>query len=123
MLQIVTSKQRTNSRGLSPRLAKSAVGRPLPVASLKPSLSRRGHCSSVIPDKFLLANETLGGIETANLQMSVASLPHTKRMYATELLGTKVAPVVRNHLVSDSGNDATKFKLEAAVIEDSNRSR
>ena len=74
-----------------------------------------------VADKFLLANETLGGIETASLQMSVASLPHTKRMYATELLGTKVAPAVRNHLVSDSGKDATKFKLEAAVIEESNR--
>jgi hypothetical protein len=42
-------------------------------------------------------------------------------MYATEFLGMKVAPVVRNHLVSDSGKDATKFKLEAAVIEESNR--
>jgi hypothetical protein len=42
-------------------------------------------------------------------------------MYATELLGTKVAPVVGNRLVSDSGKDATKFKLEAAVIEESNR--
>jgi DNA-directed RNA polymerase subunit RPC12/RpoP len=61
------------------------------------------------------------GKETASLQMSVASLPHATRMYATELLGTKVAPVVRNHLVSDSGKDATKFNLEAAVVEESNR--
>jgi len=74
-----------------------------------------------VSDKFLLANETLGGVETASLQMSVASLPHATRMYATELLGTKVAPAVRDHLVSDSGKDATKFKLEAAVIEESNR--
>jgi alkanesulfonate monooxygenase SsuD/methylene tetrahydromethanopterin reductase-like flavin-dependent oxidoreductase (luciferase family) len=50
-----------------------------------------------VADKFLLANETLGGIETASLQMSVASLPHAKRMYATELLGMKVAPAVRHN--------------------------
>jgi hypothetical protein len=74
-----------------------------------------------VADKFLLANETLGGVETVSLQMSVASLPHATRMYATELLGTKVAPVVRNHLVSDSGKDATKVKLEAAAVEESNR--
>src|ERR1700757_1518555 len=74
-----------------------------------------------VADKFLLANDSLGGVDSVSLQMSVASLPHEKRMYATELLGTKVAPAVRNHLVSDSGKDATKFKLEAAVIEESNR--
>src|SRR5712692_870114 len=69
-----------------------------------------------VSDKFLLADETLGGVETASLQMSVASLPHATRMYATELLGTKVAPVVRNHLVSDSGKDATKFKPKRLVV-------
>jgi hypothetical protein len=73
-----------------------------------------------VADKFLLANETLGGVETVSLQMSVGSLPHAKRMHATELLGTKVAPVVRNRVVSGSGEDATKFNLEAAVIEESN---
>ena len=67
-----------------------------------------------VSDKFLLANETLGGVETASLQMSVASLPHTKRMYATELLGTKVAPAVRNHLVSDATIDPMRLKLEEA---------
>jgi alkanesulfonate monooxygenase SsuD/methylene tetrahydromethanopterin reductase-like flavin-dependent oxidoreductase (luciferase family) len=74
-----------------------------------------------VADKILLANETLGGVETVSLQMSVGSLPHAKRMHATELLGTKVAPVVRKHLVSDSGEDAAKFKLGAVVVEESNR--
>src|SRR5271167_306009 len=48
-----------------------------------------------VADKFLLANETLEGIETASLQMSVASLPHEKRMHAIELLGSDIAPALR----------------------------
>jgi alkanesulfonate monooxygenase SsuD/methylene tetrahydromethanopterin reductase-like flavin-dependent oxidoreductase (luciferase family) len=54
MLLILTSKQRMNSfratRGLSPTLAKSVVGRRLPVASLKHCLSRTARCLSAIPD-------------------------------------------------------------------------
>src|ERR1700751_6437239 len=73
-----------------------------------------------VSDKFVLAHETLGGIETASLQMSVGSFPHATRMYATELLGTKVAPVVRNRLVSGSRTDPTRVELEEAVIEASN---
>ena len=42
-------------------------------------------------------DQTFGGIETASLQMSVASLPHAKRMYATELLGRKIAPAIRQN--------------------------
>ena len=64
-----------------------------------------------VSDKFLLAHEALGGVE-----MSVASLPHAKRMYATELLGTEVAPAVRDHLVCDSDKDATKFKPKPLVV-------
>ena len=108
MLQIVTSKQQTNSF------------RRQFEALLEPDGALFVGNPRTVSDKFLLANETLGGVETASLQMSVASLPHATRMYATELLGTKVAPVVRNHLVSDSDNDLTNFKLEAAVVEESN---
>jgi hypothetical protein len=74
-----------------------------------------------VADKFLLANETLGGIETASLQMSVASLPHAKRMYATELLGTKVAPAVRDRLVCDSGADPNEDQARAVSGPGANR--
>ena len=77
--------------------------------------------SRTVEEKIHLANEDLGGIESISLQMSVASLPHAKRMYATELLGTKVAPAVRDPLVSDSGIDTTTVKPEEAVVEESNR--
>ena len=54
-------------------------------------------------DKILLANDALGGVDSVSLQMSVASLPHEKRMYATELLGRKVAPAVRDQARVISG--------------------
>ena len=47
-------------------------------------------------------NESLGGISRLTFQMSVAALPHAKLMHAIELLGTRVAPLVRTALASDS---------------------
>ena len=91
MLQIVTSKQQTNSF------------RRQFEALLEPDGALFVGNPRTVSDKFLLANETLEGVETASLQMSVASLAHATRIYATDLLGTKVAPAVRNHLFSESG--------------------
>lgn len=45
--------------------------------------------------KVLRHSEALGGISRVTFQMNVASLPHTKMMNAIELLGTRVAPVLR----------------------------
>jgi alkanesulfonate monooxygenase SsuD/methylene tetrahydromethanopterin reductase-like flavin-dependent oxidoreductase (luciferase family) len=50
--------------------------------------------------KILGVNESLGGISRLTFQMSVADLPHAKMMRAIELLGTRVAPLVRRALVS-----------------------
>lgn len=50
-----------------------------------------------VADKVLSVSEALGRIERLSFQMSIASLPHAKRMHAIELLGAKVAPSVRNH--------------------------
>jgi hypothetical protein len=44
--------------------------------------------------------ESLGGISRLAFQMSVAALPHPKLMRAIELLGTRVAPLVRQALAS-----------------------
>ncbi len=48
--------------------------------------------------KILAENEALGGISRLNFQMTVATLPHAKMMHAIELLGTRVAPMVRREL-------------------------
>jgi pimeloyl-ACP methyl ester carboxylesterase len=50
-----------------------------------------------VAEKILSVSEALGGIERLSFQMSIASLPHAKRMHAIELLGAKVAPAVREH--------------------------
>ena len=51
--------------------------------------------------KVLQLDKDLGGIDRVSFQMSVAALPHAKLMRAIELLGTRVAPLVRK-LVPDS---------------------
>ena len=49
----------------------------------------------MVAEKILRHSESLGGLARLDFQMSVASLPHGKLMRAIELLGTKVAPLVR----------------------------
>jgi probable LLM family oxidoreductase len=53
-----------------------------------------------VAEKILQVNEALGGISRLTFQMSVAALPHAKMLRAVELLGTEVAPMVRNSLAS-----------------------
>jgi alkanesulfonate monooxygenase SsuD/methylene tetrahydromethanopterin reductase-like flavin-dependent oxidoreductase (luciferase family) len=51
-----------------------------------------------VAEKILHLNDSLGGISRLTFQMSVAALPHAKLMHAIELLGTRVAPLVRTAL-------------------------
>src|SRR5258705_1590096 len=51
-----------------------------------------------VAEKILRMNESVGGISRITFQMSVAALPHAKMLRAIELLGTAVAPMVRNSL-------------------------
>jgi alkanesulfonate monooxygenase SsuD/methylene tetrahydromethanopterin reductase-like flavin-dependent oxidoreductase (luciferase family) len=55
-----------------------------------------------VVEKILRVNESLGGISRLTFQMSVAALPHAKLMRAIELLGTRVAPLVRDALASET---------------------
>lgn len=48
-----------------------------------------------VVEKVLRHSEALGGISRLTFQMNAASLPHTKLMRAIELLGTRVAPALR----------------------------
>ena len=64
-------------------------------------------CSSAtrkpVGEKILHVSESLGSIFRPTFQMSVAALPHAKLMRAIELLGTRVAPIVRTELTSGTG--------------------
>ena len=51
-----------------------------------------------VAEKILRHSEALGGLSRVTFQMNAASVPHTKLMHATELLGAKVAPILRKAL-------------------------
>ena len=51
-----------------------------------------------VAKKILYINEALGGISRITFQMGVSTLPHQKMLRAIEILGTQVAPTVRNEL-------------------------
>jgi probable LLM family oxidoreductase len=52
-----------------------------------------------VAEKILYENETLGGISRLAIQLTSGTLPHQKVMHAIELLGTRVAPLIRKELV------------------------
>jgi alkanesulfonate monooxygenase SsuD/methylene tetrahydromethanopterin reductase-like flavin-dependent oxidoreductase (luciferase family) len=49
-----------------------------------------------VVEKLLRYNTTLGGISRISFQMNAASLPHVRLMKAIEMIGTRVAPLVRD---------------------------
>jgi hypothetical protein len=49
-----------------------------------------------VTEKIIRHSEALGGISRITLQMNAASLPHAKLMRAIEVLGTRVAPALRD---------------------------
>ena len=53
---------------------------------------------ATVAEKIAHVNEALGGVARLNFQMSAATLTHAELMSATELLGTAVAPLVRERL-------------------------
>jgi probable LLM family oxidoreductase len=51
-----------------------------------------------VAKKILYVNEALGGISRITFQMGVSTLPHQKMLRAIEILGTQVAPLVRDEV-------------------------
>jgi probable LLM family oxidoreductase len=51
-----------------------------------------------VAEKIIRHSEALGGISRLTFQMNASSLPHAKLMQAIEVLGTRVAPAVREYL-------------------------
>ncbi|MBO0931758.1 LLM class flavin-dependent oxidoreductase [Fibrella aquatilis] len=48
-----------------------------------------------VAEKIIRHSEALGGISRVTFQLDVASQPHEKLMHAIDLLGTRVAPLLR----------------------------
>ena len=55
-----------------------------------------------VVEKIGRYNEALGGISRITFMMNAASLPHERLMQAIELIGTRVAPAVREGLAAES---------------------
>lgn len=55
--------------------------------------------------KIVRHSKALGSISRITFQMNAASLPHVKLMRAIELIGTQVAPALREELGGDDGRD------------------
>ena len=49
-----------------------------------------------VAEKIIRHSEALGGISRITFQMNVASLPHAKLLKAIEMIGARVAPLVRD---------------------------
>jgi probable LLM family oxidoreductase len=68
-----------------------------------------------VVEKIVQVNDALGGISRLTFQTSVAALPHAKMLRAIELLGTEVAPRVRNSLASSPPLPALPAKAARAA--------
>ena len=55
--------------------------------------------------KIVRHSKALGGISRITFQMNAASLPHVKFMRAIELIGTQVAPTLREEIGGNDGRD------------------
>jgi probable LLM family oxidoreductase len=51
-----------------------------------------------VAEKILYVNEILGGLSRITFQMGVSALPHEKMLRSIEILGTRVASIVRKEL-------------------------
>jgi probable LLM family oxidoreductase len=56
-----------------------------------------------VAEKLIHHSEALGGVSRVTFQMNAASLEHSKMMSAIELIGTRVAPAVREKLAAVKG--------------------
>jgi probable LLM family oxidoreductase len=56
--------------------------------------------AETVAEKVLRVNEALGGLVRINFQMTVADVPHRQMLRAIEILGTRVAPLVRKALAA-----------------------
>src|ERR1700749_2911554 len=57
--------------------------------------------AEAVAEKILYIDKALGGVSRLNFQMSAATLSHERLMHSIEILGTKVAPIVRKELGRD----------------------
>ena len=53
-----------------------------------------------VAEKILYVNEALGGLTRITFQMGVSALPHQSMLRSIELLGTRVAPIIKKEFAA-----------------------
>src|SRR3984893_11623262 len=56
--------------------------------------------AKTVAEKILYVNEVLGGLSRITFQMGVSTLPHQKMLRSIEILGTRVAPIIRKEFTA-----------------------
>jgi hypothetical protein len=56
--------------------------------------------AETVAQRILYVNEVIGGLARITFQMGVSALPHEKMLRSIELLGTRVAPIVRKQFTA-----------------------
>jgi alkanesulfonate monooxygenase SsuD/methylene tetrahydromethanopterin reductase-like flavin-dependent oxidoreductase (luciferase family) len=56
--------------------------------------------AETVAQKILYVNKVLGGLCRITFQMGVSTLPHQKMLRSIEILGTRVAPILRRELAA-----------------------
>ena len=56
--------------------------------------------AKTVAEKMLYVNEVLGGLSRITFQMGVSTLPHQKMLRSIEILGTRVAPIIRKEFTA-----------------------
>jgi hypothetical protein len=92
---------------------KSKFPQPLPKATQFDAL--RGPTGALligdaetIAEKILYVSEVLVGLSRITFQMGVSALPHEKMLRSIDLLGTRVAPILRKELTTVSSHQHQK---------------
>jgi len=60
-----------------------------------------------VAEKIISEHESLGGFSRMTILLDNRALTHRQIMRAIELLGTRVAPIVKNKLTASGGSPAT----------------
>ena len=60
--------------------------------------------AETVAEKIRYVNEVLGGLSRITFQMGVSALPHQKMLRSIELLGTRVAAIVRGELTASAAH-------------------
>ena len=101
--------------GLIGQVAKEK--RPLLIDDVPPSYFNKIECAlgEMIPRSLLICpilyeNEVLGGISRMTVLLNGGAIPHQQVMHAIELLGTKVAPIVKKALAGSPKLEGTPLR-------------